>query len=152
MKPALFLRIASVLTLIHAALHTIGGVFGNPGPGVATTTYALMKANHFPALGAIRSYWEFYRGMGLAVSIFLIIEGIVFWQLASLSKTNGSRLRPILAAFLVGYVAMAVNSYLYFFLAPVIVELLIAACLGVAIATAKAAELAPAGRLAARQA
>ena len=28
MKTTLFLRIASVLTLIHAVLHTIGGVFG----------------------------------------------------------------------------------------------------------------------------
>src|ERR1700738_4550594 len=33
MKPAIFLRIASVLTLIHAVLHTIGGVFSKPGLG-----------------------------------------------------------------------------------------------------------------------
>ena len=35
MKPATFHRIASVLTLIHAILHTIGGVFGKPMPGPA---------------------------------------------------------------------------------------------------------------------
>jgi hypothetical protein len=152
MKPVVFLRIASVLTLIHAALHTIGGVFGKPAPGVAATTYAVMKANYFPALGAIRSYWEFYRGMGLAVSIFLTVEGIVFWQLASLAKNNAFRLRPVLALFLAGYVAMAVNSYFYFFSAPVVVEFLIAACLGMAMATAKTAESAGASRVVARQA
>lgn len=152
MKSAVFLRIASVLTLIHAALHTIGGVFGKPGLGVAAETYAVMKANYFPALGAIRSYWEFYRGMGLAVTIFLTVEGIVFWQLGSVAKTNTPGLRPILAVFLAGYVAMAVNSHFYFFFAPVVVELLIALCLGIAIATAKAAKPDPAGRPAARQA
>jgi hypothetical protein len=35
MKPALFLRIASVLTFIHAVLRTIGGVFGKVEPGPA---------------------------------------------------------------------------------------------------------------------
>ena len=30
MKPVLYLRIASILTLIHSILHTIGGVFGKP--------------------------------------------------------------------------------------------------------------------------
>lgn len=33
MRPTLFLRIAAVSTFIHAALHTIGGVFGKPSPG-----------------------------------------------------------------------------------------------------------------------
>ncbi len=35
MKPAIFLRIAAVLTFIHAVLHTIGGVFGKVPPGPA---------------------------------------------------------------------------------------------------------------------
>jgi hypothetical protein len=32
-KPVLFLRVAAVLTFLHAVLHTIGGVFGKVGPG-----------------------------------------------------------------------------------------------------------------------
>ena len=38
MKPTIFLRSASVLTLIHSVLHTIGGVFGNLRPGIAAAT------------------------------------------------------------------------------------------------------------------
>ena len=30
MKPVIYLRAASLLTLLHAVLHTIGGVFGKP--------------------------------------------------------------------------------------------------------------------------
>jgi hypothetical protein len=70
MKTTLFLRIASVLTFIHAALHTIGGVFGKAAPGEQQVVVDAMKAHQFLAMGAIRSYWDFHIGMGLAVSVF----------------------------------------------------------------------------------
>jgi len=139
MRTVLFLRIASVLTLIHAALHTIGGVFGGADPGVQQATVAVMKANEFAAMGAMRSYWDFYRGFGLVVSVFLTVEGVVFWQLGSLAKTDALRLRPVLATFLVGFLGTAMVSYRYFFAAPVITEILISLCLGLAIASARQA-------------
>jgi hypothetical protein len=137
MKPTLFLRIAAALTFIHAVLHTIGGVFSEAEPGPATVAVQAMKMNQFLLMGHTRSFWDFYRGLGLAVTIFLTAEAVLFWQLGSLTKTDARRLRPILATFLVAYATLAVNSYTYFFLAPVIVEIVIAACLGLAIATAK---------------
>lgn len=140
MKPTLFLRIAAVLTLIHSVLHTIGGVFSSPDPGISATTWAAMKANTFPVFGLTRSYFMFYRGLGLGITIFLTAEAIVFWQLGSLAKTDASRLRPVMATFMVAYLVFAANSYLYFFYFPVIVEIVIAACLGMAIATAKAGQ------------
>ncbi len=76
-------------------------------------------------------------GFGLAVTVFMTVEAVVFWQLGSLAKTDALRLRPILAAFLVGFLGMAVVSYRYFFAGPVITEILIAVCLGLAIVTAK---------------
>ena len=152
MKPVVFLRIASVLTLIHSILHTIGGVFSGPGPGPAAAVWAAMKANEFAVFGLTRSYFLFYRGLGLGITIFLTAEAIVFWQLGSLARTDGARLRPVLATFMVAYLVFAANSFVYFFYLPVIVEIVIAACLGMAIATAKAGEPASASQLAARQA
>jgi len=136
-KPTLILRVAAVLTFIHAVLHTVGGVFGKPQPGAAAAAVAAMQSNHFLVMGLTRSYAEFYRGLGLAVSVFLTAEAIVFWQLSSLAKTRPQRLRPILATFLIVYLVLAVNSYLYFFSPPVITEILIALSLGLAILTAK---------------
>jgi len=81
----------------------------------------------------MRSYWDFYRGLGLVVSVFLTVEAVVFWQLGSLAKTDSLRLRPVLATFLMGYLSAAVVSFRYFFWAPVVTEVLIAACLGMAI-------------------
>jgi len=148
MKPVLFLRIASVLTMIHSILHTIGGVFGKPVPGVGAATLAIMKANQFSVMGVTRNYWEFLRGMGLAVTVFLAVEAIVFWQLGTLAKSNALHLRPILASFGLAYVALAWNAYVYIFAGPVIAELLIAACLGLAFVTAKAPDAVNASRLA----
>jgi hypothetical protein len=135
MKPAIFLRIASVLTLIHAILHTIGGVFGKPVHAAAAVV-AAMQSTRFPVFGVTRSYADFYLGMGLGATIFLTVEGVVFWLLGSLIKADGARLRPILAVFMLGYLVFAVNSYFFFFSGPVIAEVLIALCLGIAIATA----------------
>jgi len=137
MKPVVFLRVASILTLIHAVLHTIGGVFGNIDPGAASVAVEAMKVNTFPLMGHTRSFWDFYRGMGIGVSISLTVEGIAFWLLGSLAKRDAEALRPILATFAVGYLALSLNSYTYFFLGPVIAEILIAACLLFAIFTAK---------------
>lgn len=139
MKSVYYLRIASILTLIHAILHTVGGVFGKPGSGVAAMVAATMRLR-FDVFGVERSYADFYRGMGLAVSIFLTADAILFWLLASMAKSDAARLRPLLSVFLLGYLAFSVNSVLFFFAAPVITELLIAACLVAAIITAKPAQ------------
>jgi hypothetical protein len=137
MKPTLFLRIASVLTLVHSLMHTVGGVFGKPVPGIAATTDALMRANHFQVFGETRSYWEFYHGLGLGITISLTAEGLLFWFLGSLAKKHAAELRPVLWVFTLAYLAFAVNSYTYFFDGPVVAELVIAVCLLGAIATAK---------------
>jgi len=83
-----------------------------------------------------RSYWDFYQGLGLGTTIFLTAEGIVFWQLSSLAKKDAKRLRSILWVFLTAYLAFAAHSYTHFFYGPVITEILIAASLLKAIATA----------------
>jgi hypothetical protein len=129
MKAAVWLRIASVLTLIHGVLHTVGGVFGTPAAGVEQTVWHAMKSNMFVVMGEERSYFHFYRGLGLCITVFLALEAVVFWQLGSLAKTEGWRLRPVLVTFAVGYLCLAVNSYEYFFWGPVLTEVLIAVCL-----------------------
>ena len=135
-KPVLFLRIAAVLTLIHAVLHTIGGVFGKVDPGPATVAFEAMQMNTFPWMGRTHSFWEFYRGLGLTVTLFLTLESVLMWQLASLAKADARRLRPMMITFLIAYLIMSINSYEYFFVGPVIVEILIALCFVLAIVNA----------------
>ena len=136
-KSVVFLRVASVLTLIHAVLHTVGGVFGKINPGPASVAAAAMKANQFLFMGSMRTFWDFRTGLALMVTIFLTAESVLMWQLASLAKADARRLRPMMATFGVAYLVTAINSYEYFFVAPIVMEILIAACCGMAIAMAK---------------
>jgi len=105
--------------------------------GPAGVAVAAMQANHFRFMGSMRTMWDFHLGMGLAVTIFLTVEGIVFWQFGSLIKREGAALRPVLAVFAAGYIAFAAVSLLYFFTLPSIFELLIAALLVMAMASAR---------------
>jgi hypothetical protein len=57
MKPVLFLRIASVLTLIHALLHTIGGVFGKT-PSNLLPVVTAMQENQAMFMGVMRTMWD----------------------------------------------------------------------------------------------
>jgi len=123
-------------------MHTIGGVFGAAPPGPASVAEAAMKANQFQFMGATRTFWEFHRGMGLAITIFLTVEALVFWLLGSLAERDAVALRPVLAAFMLGYLAFAVDSLVYFFALPVVFEALIALCLGLALAGARTAQAA----------
>ena len=137
MRPTSWLRAAAVLTLIHAILHTIGGVYGTPEPGPQQIAVDAMKANTFPIMGQTRSLWAFYHGMGLAVTIFLTLEALVFWVLGNLIRDDKADVRDLLVIFVIGYMALAANSLRYFFYPPVITELLIAGCLVMAIFSIK---------------
>jgi hypothetical protein len=137
MKPVLFLRAASVLSFLIAVGHTVGGVFGSVAPGAQAAAVLAMKTNQFQVMGVTRSYRDFNLGEGLAATISMLVGAVVFWQLGSLAKNGAAPLRPILATFLVGHLCLAVLSWRYFIAPPVIGNLLIALCVGVALLTSR---------------
>jgi hypothetical protein len=141
MTSTLFLRIASVLTLIHCVLHTIGGVLSKPRNGAPEIAVIdAMKSHTFNVMGSMRTYWDFFFGYGLGVTLNLLIQGILFWMLAGLVKNSPAAVRPIVALFGINYLLLAVISFKYFFIAPVITEVLIAASLAAAYFTAASAQ------------
>ena len=89
-------------------------------------------------MGSTRTFWEFYRGMGLGVTIGLTTDALLMWFLGSLARREAARLRPMMATLMVAYFVSAINSYEYFFFAPVLTEILIGAAPAAAIATASA--------------
>jgi hypothetical protein len=131
---AFFLRVASVLTVLHCVGHTIGGVFGvdaPPGTKEGAVVDA-MKSNQFEVMGAIRSFWDFFIGYGLTISVSSLIQAVVLWQLAGLAKTEPRRIRPIIAAFLFANLGFAVLAWRYFFMPPLVGAVLTTIVLGLA--------------------
>jgi hypothetical protein len=133
MKTTLFLRIASVLAIVHAVLHTIGGVISKPRNGAPELAIIeAMKSRSFDVMGSLRTYWDFFFAYGILVSIALLVEGILFWQLATIAKTNAAAVKPILILFTLNFLVTSVIAWKYFFFAPAVTELLIAASLAAA--------------------
>ena len=136
MRVTPFLRIAAILSLINGVGHTIG-VFSSPKHGAEEiAVLETMKSHHFDVMGSVRSYWDFLFGYGLLITIGLLVQAILFWQLAALAKTNPAWTRPIVALFFFNCIGVATVSWKYFFIVPAVAQLLIAACLGVAFVTA----------------
>ena len=133
-SPTLFLRVAAVLSLLHCIGHTIGGVFSVDAPSGTKegAVVEAMKSNQFDVMGATRSYWDFFIGYGLTISVAELLQAIVFWQLAGLAKTDPLRMRPIIAAFLLANIGFVILAWKYFFIPPLLGDLLIAIALGLA--------------------
>lgn len=134
LSSALLLRVASVLTVLHCIGHTIGGVFGIDAPpgtkeGAVVDT---MKSNQFDVMGATRSFWDFFIGYGLIISVSSLAQAVVFWQLAGLAKTEPRRIQPIIAAFFLANLGFAILAWRYFFIPPFVGDVLTTIALGIA--------------------
>ena len=139
MTPTLFLRIASVLTVLHSILHTIGGVLSKPKDPEQIAVIETMKSHTFNVMGSLRTFWGFFFGYGLGVTVTLLIQGILFWMLGSLVKTSPAAVKPIVGLFAINFAVMSVIVSKYFFIAPGVTEALITVSLAAAYFTTASA-------------
>src|SRR4051812_41818997 len=131
MKPALLLRITSVITLLFAVGHTIGGT-QSWSPAGETDVLRAMRSYHFNAGGVSRTYLDFYLGLGFSVGVFLLLQAVLLWQLAAIARIDSVRIRPMIVSFAVASLACAFLSWKFIFVAPAIFSVVIAALLGLA--------------------
>ena len=138
MKPDVLLRAASVLTLAHGLLNTFAGLLSGTSKNQDEVRLLnAMKALHFDAMGSLRTYWDFYFGFGLFLTVSLLLLSVLLWQLASLAKAEPAMARPFVASLFIAFLAFAVLSWMYFFVAPLIIEGMVALLLGFAYASSR---------------
>ncbi|HEV3298176.1 MAG TPA: hypothetical protein VG055_00950 [Planctomycetaceae bacterium] len=133
MKAFHFLRIAAVLTLLYCAGHTSGMPWTPYTDAEAASVLDTMKSHSFAEQGFQGTYWDLYMGFGLVISLYLLLQGMVLWQLGSLAKTEARRVRPIVVSFLLAFVINVALSWKYFFVVPVVLAGLTAICLAIAL-------------------
>lgn len=144
MKTSTFLRIASIITLFYFAGHT-SGIPWTPDTGSESLKVIdAMKGHTFDVVGSTRTYWDFYFGFGVIISLFLLMQAVVLWQLASLAKTDARRVRPIVASFLIAFIINTVLAWKYFFVIPLVTSIAISICLLFAFLTAGRSKPTPA--------
>jgi hypothetical protein len=127
-KASWLYKIASVLLLLFSVGHTLGFRKTDPHWG-ADSLIAAMQKLHFDAGGFDRTYWDFYVGFGLFVSIFQLFAALVAWQLGSLTPETRASIPVIRWSLAICFVGVSILSWNYFFLVPGVFSTLIAICL-----------------------
>jgi hypothetical protein len=128
-KTRVLYRISAVLILLFDLGHSAGFPWSDPKWGVDTSA---MRSGHFQLLGFTRTYWDFYLGFGLIISVFLLLAAILAWQLGSLPKQSPPPWRATAWALALTFVALTVLNCMYFFTIPIVFSAVIAMCLTVA--------------------
>src|SRR5215472_4679770 len=113
----LLLRIASIISLLFTIGHSMGGL-KQWSPMGGNPVLKSMTEVRFDTMGANRSYLDFFLGFGWSISVYMLMETMLLWQLASLAKTEPARLRPIIAVIALATVGTGVIAWRYIFPVP----------------------------------
>jgi len=87
-------------------------------PMGANAVLKAMTDVRFDTMGANRSYLDFFMGFGWSISVFMLMQTILLWQLSSLAQTDPARLRPIIAVIALATVASGVIAWRCIFPVP----------------------------------
>jgi hypothetical protein len=117
MTTALLLRIASVISLFFAAGHSLGGLRKWSPMGENPVLQAMTNVR-FETRGANRSYLDFFMGFGWSISVFLVMQTALLWQLASLARTDAAHVRPMIAVFALATLASGLIAWRFIFPLP----------------------------------
>lgn len=122
-------RVAAVLIFLFDLGHTAGYPWSDPRWGV---DLGAMRSSHFNVLGFSRTYWHFYVGFGLFVSVFLLLAAVLAWQLGGMPAETLRGMRAVSWTLALGFLAVTILSWVYFFTIPIVFSGLITICLAVA--------------------
>jgi hypothetical protein len=128
LKASVFYRIAAVLMLLFDVGHTVGFLQSDPKWGV-DALLGSMRSIHFDYQGFSRTYWDFYVGFGLFVTVLLLLAAVLAWQLGGLPAETLALMRGIAWALALCFAAITVLSWRYFFIIPIVFSIVITVCL-----------------------
>jgi hypothetical protein len=134
MNGVMWLRISAIVSLLFAGGHTLGGR-SSWSPVGDNEVLVSMRTVHFHFQGVSRSFLDFYRGFGYSLSVFLVLQGIVLWQLAVIAKTQPHAIRPLVASFAIASVIGAVITWIFIFPIPAMFSAALTSCLVIAYVT-----------------
>ena len=125
-------RVSSYLLIFFAFTHTVGGLLSKSGHGKeADAVLSSMKAVHFDVMCAACTYYDFYFGFGISVSVFFLFSAFVAWFIGGMKPGERRAVSPLVWALFISYLLVAVISRVYFFIAPGVTATIIAVLLGI---------------------
>ena len=112
--------------LLLDAGHTSGFPWSDPKWGV---DLGPMRSTHFDILGVSRTYWDFYVGFGLFITVYLLLAVVLAWQLSGLPAQTLALMRGTAWTFAVCFAAITFLSWRYLFIIPIVFSMVITLCL-----------------------
>ena len=88
-----------------------------------------MRSIHFDVQGFSRTYWDLFLAAGFSVGVFYLFAAVLAWQLGSLPAESLAVMRTTVWAFALAFAAITVVSWTYLFILPIVLSILITACL-----------------------
>jgi len=131
MRASLLYRIAAILLLLLAIGHAMGFRQIDPKWGIDSMIQS-MRSIHFNANGSDRTYWDFFVGCGLFVTVLMVLASIVLWQLGGLSPETLASMRITAWGFVFCFAVLVYLSWRYLFFLPMIHSGAVLLCLGLA--------------------
>ena len=138
MTTTIWLRISAAISLLFTAGHSFGGL-QKWSPNADNPVLRAMTDVHFDMMGMSRSYLDLYLGLGWTISIMMLLQTALLWQLASLARSDAFRVRPMIAAFLLATLASGIIAWLLIFPVPVVFCAILCVALAFAYWTARRA-------------
>jgi hypothetical protein len=117
MTRTVLLRVGSVVSLLFAIGHSLGGL-KKWSPIGENEVLKTMETFRFDTMGASRSYLDFYLGFGWSLTIAMLLQSVLLWQLASQARSDAARVRPMIAAFAVAALASGIIAWHFIFAVP----------------------------------
>jgi hypothetical protein len=124
-------RIAAVLLVLFATGHTLGFRQADPTWGV-DALLGSMQSIHFDVMGFSRTYWDFFVAAGFSVGVFYLFAAVLAWQLGRLPTDTLAVMRITAWTFALCFAAIALVSWTYLFVIPIVFSSLITVCLTLA--------------------
>ena len=131
MKAPILLRASSVISLLFATGHAMGGR-KSWSPAGETDVLRAMKTVSYHGMGVDRTYWDFYAAFGHTLTVYMVLQTVLLWQMAAIAKDQPRRVRPLVASILVATIISGVIAWKLIFAIPAIFSAVLAVCLGLA--------------------
>jgi hypothetical protein len=122
-------RIAAVLIALLDLGHSAGYPWSDPAWGVDLQS---VQSSHFNVLGFSRTYWDFYVGFGLSISVFLLLGALLAWQLGNVPRQTFPLLRTTAWGLTFCFAAITVLDVRYFFTIPIVMSSVVTVLLAAA--------------------
>ena len=117
MTTAVLLRISAVISLLFTIGHSLGGT-KRWSPMGENDVLKAMETVRFDTMGVNRSYLDFFLGFGWSLSVAMLLQSVLLWQLASLARSDAVQVRPMIAAFALATLAGGAIAWHFIFPVP----------------------------------